>query len=305
MRDRIVGFWVGGFMLWGRHILTGVLATAVLAAIAATTLAACSPKSQESTVTSGAQTDGIIGGVDVPGNNKITRGIVAVYDSYSSQLCTGSLLEDNTVLTAAHCLGSDVTKMFIIFGIQLSGDSERRQADKMETSPEWQAQLAKNVDPVSGDIGLIHFKGDIPAGYEPATLLTNVKSLKKNAKVVLAGYGITNGDTKVGAGTLRAANVKIVDPQSGPFEVKLDQTQGQGACHGDSGGPAYIYKSGQYYLWGVTSRGSDDPKDSCTQFSIYTNALGYLDWINETTAKFAGTEKVAAPSVAVNNLISQ
>lgn len=266
-------------MLWGKQLLGGVLAV--------TALAACAPQNENQSLSTSAQTDGIIGGVDVPKGNRIITSIVAVYDAYSSQLCTGSLLDNNTVMTAAHCLGSNVDGMFIMFDTQLSGTSERRQADQMAASLIWQDQLAKNQDPVTGDIALIHFKGTVPAGYAPATFLTDASLLKKNAKVVLAGYGISNGTTREGAGTLRAAFSTISDPKSDVGEVQLDQRNGSGACHGDSGGPAYIYRGGQYFLWGVTSRGSQDPKNDCTQFAIYTNALNYSVWIEATKKKFA------------------
>lgn len=284
-------------MLWGKHILRGLFAIATLAAFAALlVLSACSSKSEGTAKQDGVSNDGIIGGVDVPENNAIVKGVVAVYDSYSSQLCTGSLLQNNTVLTAAHCLGGDVSNMFIIFGTKITGDSERRQADKMEASLEWQEQIARNITPLTGDIGLIHFKGSIPAGFEAANFLTDAKVLKKGGRVILAGYGIDDGTAKTGAGTLRATNVLIDDPQFNPFEVKLDQRKGQGACHGDSGGPAYIYKGGNYFLWGVTSRGAEDADDNCTQFGIYTNALGYLDWIQATIAKFSGPPRASASS---------
>lgn len=266
-------------MLWGKQMWGGVLTV--------TALAACAPQNQNQAANVDVQGDGIIGGIDVPANNKIITSIVAVYDAYSSQLCTGSLIDKNTVMTAAHCLGEKVDGMYVMFDTKLSAGSEKRQADQMEASAEWQDQLAKKQEPMTGDIALIHFKGELPAGYAPATFLSSVDALKKDVKVILAGYGITNGVTHEGAGTLRAAAVKILDPKISVSEVELDQRNGQGACHGDSGGPAYIYKNGQYLLWGVTSRGYQDPKNDCTQFSIYTNALGYADWIQATQKKFA------------------
>ncbi len=62
-------------------------------------------------------------------------------------------------------------------------------------------------------------------------------------------------------------------------EASLDQRRGTGACHGDSGGPAYLALEGGYALWGVTSRGLNDPNDDCSQFAIYTKAMPYANWI--------------------------
>ena len=44
----------------------------------------------------------------------------------------------------------------------------------------------------------------------------------------------------------------------------LDQEDGSGACHGDSGGPAFFEKDGKTYLLGVTNRSyPDGAPDDC------------------------------------------
>lgn len=246
--------------------------------------------------------DGIVGGTEVQADDPIKQSIVAVYDAYEGQLCTGSLLPGNLVLTAAHCIGQMDEAMFIFFDTKLTKISVRRQADKIEVSPYWATRKSKDKD--TGDVALIHFTGDVPAGYKPATFVSNAnkKLLAKGAEVVLAGFGITNGVTGDGAGTLRVTKVKIEDPQFSSSEIKLNQTQGTGACHGDSGGPAYIQVNGKYYLWGVTSRGVDDEKNDCTQYSAYTNALYYKTWLNRMANKLTSSLVKRDLSLTSNDL---
>lgn len=251
------------------------------------TLTACAPQTS-STGELQATGDGIIGGEVVQANDNIQESIVAVYDALEGQLCTGSLLPNNLVLTAAHCLGADVNQMYVFFGRELlGGKAINRPVDKMEASQYWASRKLKEKN--TGDIALVHFTGEVPAGYKPARFMPSSlkKSLVRDTEVVLAGYGITDGKSGEGAGTLKMTRVKIADPLYSVSEVKLDQTKGTGACHGDSGGPAYIVVNGVNYLWGVTSRGVSDPDNDCSKYSAYTNALYYKTWLQRMAVKLS------------------
>lgn len=268
-----------------------------LTGILLTILGACSPQNQNKSDTvlseevSNSQS-GIIGGSNMTQTSPLKKTIVAVYDAYEGQLCTGSLITPNVVLTAAHCIGQINEAMYILFDTELKKDSIVRQADMVAISPLWEKRQNELLD--TGDVALIHFKGTLPDGYQAIGLLPSSKHLVNGATVTLAGFGISNGVTKQGSGTLRQVNVTIADNNYSKTEVKLDQRQGRGACHGDSGGPAYIKVDGYIYLWGITSRGVDDAKDDCSQFSAYTNAVVYKKWISSVVKQMNATAKKQA-----------
>lgn len=243
-------------------------------------VAACAPKGEKSQELQ-VKGDSIIGGTEVAENDKILQSIVAIYDKTSKQLCTGSLLENNVVLTAAHCIGNG--EMYVFFGTELGPKAPRRLIDMVAISPYWETRYSEKFN--TGDIALVHFQGTVPAGFKPAKLLKDKKVLKKDLDVVLAGFGISNGVTGVGSGLLRRTSVKIADPKYSVTEVTVDQTQGTGACHGDSGGPAYVEVDGEYVLWGVTSRGVNDEKNDCSQQAAYTSTLFYSAWIERIQQK--------------------
>ncbi|MBO9665372.1 MAG: trypsin-like serine protease [Bdellovibrio sp.] len=167
----------------------------------------------------------------------------------------------------------------------------------------------------NNDIALFKIDGDLPAGFKPAEMLTDDTLLKPGTAVTLAGYGTTSVkktpvdpakfpdlDEAIASGKvscnyakttcfiIRNQNENIlkktmvqVTQNFGATEVILDQSQGKGACHGDSGGPAFLNVRGVEYLWGVTSRGSGkDGIDDCSDMSIYTKANDQLDFINST-----------------------
>lgn len=259
-------------------------------------LTACAPQSANREIASvnDAEKSGIINGEEVAADSKLNTSIVAIYNSVTTELCTGSLLPGNIVLTAAHCIGSTPESMFVLFDTNLSSKSERRQVLKTKVHPLWQYQIDKGRAPVVGDIALILFNGSVPEKYKPAKMLGDLRELKDSAEVVIAGFGMFDGVKKDGSGTLRQATIKIAKADYNQIEVKLDQRNGQGACHGDSGGPAYIFNNGEYLLWGITSRGSEDPNDECSQYSIYTNAVVFVPWMISVVKEFYGVPETPA-----------
>jgi|GEM_PF-337024 len=149
-----------------------------------------------------------------------------------------------------------------------------------------------------GDIALLKFKGEKPVGYSEASFLSNQAELATGKDVVLSGYGLDNGKDNTGSGVLRVVdNIKIANGSFASTEVLLDQTQGKGACRGDSGGPAFIKvtENGEtkLKLWGVTSRGYRDRKNDCTQFSVYTNSLAWGSWLADASKRILELEASA------------
>ena len=66
----------------------------------------------------------------------------------------------------------------------------------------------------------------------------------------------------------------------------LDQSHGHGACHGDSGGPAYIQKNGKMILAGVTNRSyPSSASDDCAHQVVYTKVHAYESWIKKNKQK--------------------
>ncbi|OYZ23411.1 MAG: hypothetical protein B7Y39_05130 [Bdellovibrio sp. 28-41-41] len=255
----------------------------ILLGIALLTMVACAPasKSNVGLEPEEASTTGIIGGKDVAANESPAQTSVVLYDPTVKAVCTGSLLGNNLVLTAAHCLGKDPSKILVVFSTSL------QKANATMTRPvvgaiahnQWQTTRAKTKD--TNDIALIKFQGTTPIGYRAVNVLPNTSALKDKSAVLLAGYGMSDGAKKTGTGVLRQTMTTIASTQFASSEILVEQRLGRGACHGDSGGPAYIVANGVYYLWGVTSRGSMDTKDQCNALSVYTNILFHLKWLQD------------------------
>lgn len=226
--------------------------------------------------------DFIVGGQTVSADDVIAATTVMVTDG--NFICTGSIIAQDIVVTAAHCTAAKAEDLRIVFARQMPDDLTT-VTDTVHAiygfvaNPGWQGESSTGPD--QHDIAIIRFKGDLPSGYSVAQLLPADEALTKGETVTLAGYGITNAETQDGAGLLRKVDVQIAK-KLGKTEEVLDQTEGAGACHGDSGGPAFVTLNGQLLLWGVTNRGyPDNAPDDCVHESVYTRITAYTDFINQ------------------------
>lgn len=222
----------------------------------------------------------IIGGHNVTKKSEIAATTISLLDSDQGTLCTATLLSETVAITAAHCIDGNPGSMQLSFGPRTSGVEVRSVTEAIQ-SPVWLRHQRSTFN--NGDIGLIHFSGGLPKGFFAAAVMKASHQLSHGEIVILAGFGINNGSGG-GAGRLRTVDVKIDDAHYSASEISLDQTEHGGACHGDSGGPAFIQdNAGGLLLWGVTSRGINDQSDRCAGDSVYTRIQPYARWINSVT----------------------
>jgi secreted trypsin-like serine protease len=265
-----------------------ILKCAVLWAALVTNLVACSP--QNISTNSGLADPAILGGRDVAPGEALAQSVVILFNRANSATCTASLLNNQFVLTAAHCVtGADSKDLYLIFDIKMQKTSPYRHVVAFKEAPHYSLQATRPKNRY--DLAVVRFAGGVPAGFSGAKFLPNSSLLKDAADVTVAGYGVTDNTTRVGTGTLRTANLKILKADFSETEVSLNQTANVGACHGDSGGPVYLYTEGRYFLWGVISRSLTD---DCSAGAVVTNALLYLEWLKSTVLSM-GRQKMVVP----------
>jgi secreted trypsin-like serine protease len=267
---------------------------------------ACAPKSANDMISPNFEfADGIIGGQAAAMSNDFSKNIVALYNVAQGSLCTASIYSDTVLVTAAHCVeGADPTTMVAIFGLDLRVRSavEIRRVVNFAATPVWKARRSQEKN--TGDLAIVGFTGGLPKGYVPAEFLADASLLTVNQVVTLAGYGAskvvpTAKQKHQESGTLRFVETSIKDMSFSASEVVVEQSKGQGACHGDSGGPAYLRVNGKFLSFGVTSRGVNDRNDTCSVSAAYTSIPFYMKWIQrEAQVLSAEVATVVPPVVA-------
>lgn len=271
---------------------------------ALTLICSCSPTSSDLKSFHQASTEetSIVGGADSTSDYAQLNGIVGIYDMEIGGLCTGNLIGNGLVLTAGHCANvNNPTKMVVFFGTDLheielqahQGHHENiRHVLKVIRHENYKINQGNDAKS-SDDISLIRFEGSAPDGFKFVPVATSLQAslLNAGASLTLAGYGLSafKMDQKTGqklesagAGVLReVSGIKVLSVLESLQEITLDQSEGHGACHGDSGGPAYLTDpvSKTSYLVGVTSRGSGN----CDQTAVYTGVIGYESWIKQNS----------------------
>lgn len=277
-------------MKWKSYLILSLLST--------TNLIGCAQKNRAAT--SAPIADGIIGGTTVSAHDPLASHVVALLDVSQGALCTASIIDVDLLVTAAHCVEGGAAALRAVFSTNINNQGAAViTVLSAQQSPGWAQH--QNDATNTGDIALVKLAQPIPAGYAPAKLLDDASFLTSGQAVILAGYGITNGTRQTGAGILRQVTTVIADPVFSDTEVLMQQTRGKGACHGDSGGPAYVQVNGERRLLGVTSRGVNDPRNNCTKYSAYTNILSYRDWISSTAQAMATASQSPVVSLTTTN----
>ncbi len=228
----------------------------------------------------------IVGGIDVNDSDPIRASTVSLYtplpNGRGGSLCTASIIAKDIAVTAAHCIQPNGPKPVVLFGRDLrSAQTVKRQAVASVVNSNWSRHHGRGMD--QGDIALVRFPGGLPAGYHRVATAKSDTAIVKGRPAILAGYGISDARTRSGSGILRKTDVRIANPRKGKSEMILDQSHGRGACHGDSGGPAFVQSRGKSILAGVTNRSYPSrAPDDCGHQVVYTKVAAYRDWIKKS-----------------------
>lgn len=209
------------------------------------------------------------------------RPIVMIVDA-RDDLCTGTALARDLVLTAAHCVARPVD-----YQIKAYQTGTAIPARTIVRHPQFD-YASYAASRATADLALIKLAAPLPDIVVPATL-ASPRRVEVGETLTIAGFGVTLAGTARGLGQPRMATLSVTG-RPGSLQIRLydlatrNLRAGLGGCTGDSGAPAFDGE-GPLVIGVVSWSTAPNDEEGCGGLTGITPLLLYRDWIVQTARR--------------------
>ncbi|XP_060109120.1 chymotrypsin-like elastase family member 1 [Heteronotia binoei] len=237
-------------------------------------------------------------------NGRVVGGFETQRNSWPSQIslqyysgggwyhtCGGTLLKQNWVMTAAHCVDRNMN-FRVVAGdhnlYQQEGTEQYLSVGRIFVHPYWNS----NNVAAGYDIALLRLSQNAVLNnyVQLGSLPQAGQILPNNNPCYITGWGKTQTNGQL-ASVLQQASLPVVSyatcSTSAYWGSTVKDTMvcagGDGTragCQGDSGGPLNCLVNGRYYVHGVTSFVSSSGCNVYRKPTVFTRVSAYISWIN-------------------------
>lgn len=205
---------------------------------------------------------------------------------------TGTLIDDDWVLTAGHVsrgVGRNAGR-FIVGGVTY-------ETERIYKHPQF--RLSKLGTDQANDIALWKLRTPV-SGITPSLIDRVVPQVGETLTLVGFGSGGTEAGEFGDFGIKRQGSTPIDQVSATLISWDFDHPDESNTGHGDSGGPAYIERSGIEYIAGVTS-GGEKANAALGDHSYDTRVQSYTSWIDQILAGEGRNRRIAGQSRIEND----
>jgi len=209
------------------------------------------------------------------------RAIVMIVDA-RDDLCTGTALAPDLVLTAAHCVIRPVDYQVKAYQ---TGTPIPARAIVRHPRFDYASYAASRA---TADVALLKLSAPLPDVVVPAAL-ASPRRVAPGETLTIAGFGVTVAGTARGLGQPRMATLSVTG-KPGSLQIRLydiatrNLRAGLGGCTGDSGAPVFD-GDGPLVIGVVSWSTAPGDEEGCGGLTGVTPLLLYRDWIVDTARK--------------------